>query len=537
MYKVVLIEDEINIRENIREKFPWADNQLVFAGEASDGETALQLIEDVNPQIIITDIKMSFLNGLDLSRIVLKQMPWVKIIIMTGHDDFDLAQQALKIGVSDYMLKPVGLEELRTSLRAIVKKIEEEAEHLQNIEKLQTKMAINKQFLKDEFFCNLVAGALNVSEILETSAELGISIQAKAYATIVLLLESDANPSFSKSEELIKAGAIINTLQAEDVLVARMSLKQYVLILKGSGEDSLQNDCYRISQSVKRELENKTHVMASLYIGGTKTRLEDIHDSYEEAQKTASLSYLFGKNKVLGLEDTRMVNPYQGTTIPFERTEIAKFLRLGASEEVDAFIAAQVKRFDTFPSTLFHLMLIRFNLLYEVGSFLEEIGFYSEGLDAHKQLGVLVFEYAEEFSQAQIIEKAYELFVFALQHREERKVQKYERLISQAKMYIHENYHRRTLQLSDVASHVNLSASHLSTVFAQETGKNYTDYVCEVRIAKAKELLATSSLRSAEIAYEVGYNDPHYFYNVFKKMTGMTSSTYRDTVTKPAGGV
>lgn len=530
MYKVVLVEDEIIIRENIRENFPWAENQLVFAGEASDGETALQLIEDVSPQIVITDIKMSFLNGLDLSRIVLKQMPWVKIIIMTGHDEFDLAQQALKIGVSDYLLKPVGLEELLTSLQTAIKKIREEAEHLQNIEKLQGKMAINRQFLKNEFFSNLVAGVLNVPEILETSAELEIAIQAKAYAVIVLLLESEKNPSFSKSAELIKAGAIIASLQAEDVLLARMSLKEYVFILKGINVASLQDDCYRISQSIKRELESKTHVMASLYIGGAKARLQDIHDSYEEAQKTANLSYLFGKNKVVGMEDARMVNPYQGTSIPFERTEVAKFLRLGSPQELDSFIAQQVKRFATFPSTVFHLMLIRFNVYYEVASFLEEIGFYSEDIDAHKQFNVLIFEYADEFSQDQMVEKAQEAFAFALEHREQRKVEKYELLISKAQGYIRENYHRRTLQLPDVARHVNLSASHLSTIFTQETGISYTDFVCEVRIAKAKQLLTTSSLRSAEIAYEVGYNDPHYFYNVFKKATGMTSSMYREMV-------
>ncbi len=120
MYKAVLIEDEIVIRENIRENFPWVENGILFAGEASDGETALQLIEDVSPQIVITDIKMPFLDGLDLSRIVLSQMPWIKVIIMTGHDDFELAQQALKIGVSDYLLKPVGMEELKTSLQSVI---------------------------------------------------------------------------------------------------------------------------------------------------------------------------------------------------------------------------------------------------------------------------------------------------------------------------------------------------------------------------------------------------------------------------------
>lgn len=114
--------------------------------------------------------------------------------------------------------------------------------------------------------------------------------------------------------------------------------------------------------------------------------------------------------------------------------------------------------------------------------------------------------------------------------REQQKIRKYEFVIQKAKQYIEANYHKRTLQLADVAQHVHMSTSHLSTIFNQETGMGYTDYVGEVRIAKAKDLLANNQLRSAEIAYMVGFSDPHYFYNIFKKVTGMTSGAYRQSL-------
>jgi two-component system response regulator YesN len=524
LYKAVLIEDEIVIRENIRENFPWVENGILFAGEASDGETALQLIEDVSPQIVITDIKMPFLDGLDLSRIVLSQMPWIKVIIMTGHDDFELAQQALKIGVSDYLLKPVGMEELKTSLQSVIQRIDDEREHLDNIEKLQTEMQINKQFLQKEFLSNLIAGVLSVSEIFDTAITLDIAIKAKAYGVIVLNLEM---PSPSVSEEFIKAGSIINTLQTEDVFLIRSSLKEYILLMKGASERALQNDRYRISQSIKREIERQTKVQVSLSIGGVKSRLQDIHESYEEAQKTAKLSYLFGKNKVVGFEDTRMLNPYQGARIPFERSEISDFLRMGLKDELDTFINKHIQRFEAFPSNLFFTMLTRFNVFYETTLFLEEIGYYQEVMESNQQLNQLITEYAESMSLSEVIEQTRQIFTFALQQREQQKNQTYESVINKVKNYIKSNYQHRTLQLSDVANHVNLSCSHLSTIFNQETGMSYTDYVCEVRIAKAKELLALGSLRSAEVAYAVGFSDPHYFYTIFKKVTGMTSSAYR----------
>jgi len=530
MFKAVLIEDEIVIRENIRENFPWAENGIVLAGEAGDGEAALHLIEDVNPQIVITDIKMPFLNGLDLSRIILNQMPGIKVIIMTGHDDFELAQQALKIGVSDYLLKPVGMQELSASLLKVISRIQEEATLLENTERLQEKMEINQKYLQNELVGNVLAGVLTVREILENAEALDVPIMAKAYAVVVLTLGFVQSSGVTKSEELIKAASILEALPRNEVLVHRVNLKEYILLLKTEEGQSLQNDCYRISQSIKRELERKSEVLVSLSIGGVRTRLADIHESYDEAQKAQKLSYLFGKNKIVGLEDMRLVNPYQGSKIPFEREEIATFLRTGMKDELGPFIERHIHRLETFPSNLFFILLSRFNVLYETTIFLEEIGCYKDFPQAGAHPELLSVDNTQVLTVEELASQAMRLLAYALTKREEQKANKYELLITKVKAYINENYHLRTLQLSDVASHVNMSSSHLSTIFNQETGMSYTEYLSEVRIARAKELLATSTLRSAEISYEVGFNDPHYFYNIFKKVTGMTSSAYRTSV-------
>jgi two-component system response regulator YesN len=530
LIKAVLIEDEILIRENIRESFPWSENGIVFAGEAGDGETALQLIEDVDPQIVITDIKMPFLNGLDLSRIILAQMPWVKVIIMTGFDDFELAQQALKIGVSDYLLKPIVVEELRSSLQKVVKEISLESRRLQDIESLQAKMEINKRFLQHEFLNNVVAGALSVTEVFEKSTELGISIQAKAYAVILVSVELSVHEASLVSKELIQAGSIIESLQADDLYVIRSSLKEYILLIKSNNPKYLVNDCYRMSQSIKKELEKKTKVSVSVSIGGVKQRVQDIQESYEEAKETETLSYLFGKHKVVGLEDARLLNPYQGAKTPFERREISRFLRSGSKEEIPLFIEEQQKRFDRFPINPFFITLVRFNLFYEITLFLEEIGYLHEFNESHPLKGMLQQDDVEHTTLTQLLEQATTLIDYAVVQREQQKIRKYEFVIQKAKQYIEANYHKRTLQLADVAQHVHMSTSHLSTIFNQETGMGYTDYVGEVRIAKAKDLLANNQLRSAEIAYMVGFSDPHYFYNIFKKVTGMTSGAYRQSL-------
>ena len=528
MYKTVLVEDEIIIRENIRDNFPWQKHNLLYAGEAADGESALQLIGDVKPQIVITDIKMPFLGGLDLSRIIRQQMPWIKIIIMTGHDEFELAQQALKIGVSDYLLKPIGLSDLEKSIQAVVGAIEQEERNLLNIEKLQEETEINRNYLKNDFLKNLLSGVLSLPTIYETANELGMNLQAARYAVALLHLNIPEESAGNSYGELIKALSIIRFLEEDTIFLVRESLKSYALIITGSDENVLQSSCYRIGESVKAELENKTAALVSVYIGRTVKRLIEVHQSYQDAMKIANFSYLFGSHKIVGIDDLVMVNPYHGFSIPFERNELARFLRIGTKQDLGEFLATHRNRFLSYPQTLFHMMLIRFNLYYEISQLLDEIGFSEEHREEIEVISSLMGNCSQQFDVDGIMTQAEQAISYTIEQREVCKVQKYDYIIEKAKAYIRENFDKNTLQLPDVAAYVHVSAGHLSTVFNQENGVSYTDYVAEVRIDKAKELLKSTDMSSAEIAFHVGYNDPHYFYTIFKKVTGMTSSAYRN---------
>ena len=529
MYKTVLVEDEIIIRENIRDNFPWEKNNLIYAGEASDGESALQIIGDVKPQIVITDIKMPFLSGLDLSRIIRQQMPWIKIIIMTGHDEFELAQQALKIGVSDYLLKPIGLKDLEMSLQTVVQAIAQEEHNLLNIEKLQEKTEINKNYLKNDFLKNILTGVLSLLKIYETAKDLGIDIQATCYAAVLLHLSIPESYTGNSYDEYIKAASIIRVLEERSIFLVRESLKEYVLIITGNNPEVIQNSCYRISESVKAEIETKTQSLVSVYIGGIVKRLVELTTSYQEAMKIAGFSYLFGNHKIIGIDDLKMVNPYHGFLIPFERNELARFLRIGTREDITQFITIHRERLLQFPQTLFHYMLIRFNLYYEVAQLLEELGINSDSVGDDYDIKTLVDDFSNTSTIDELVGLAENAITVAIENRDIRKVQKYTSLIEKAKLYIRDNYSRSNLQLPDVADFVNVSAGYLSTVFNQENGVSYTDYVAEVRIQKAKELLISTDKSSAEIAFAVGYNDPHYFYNMFKKVTGITSTAYRNS--------
>ena len=122
--KVFLVDDEIVVREGIRESFPWEDTPYVLVGEAPDGEMALPMIRDTNPDIVITDIRMPFMDGIELCRIIRSQMPWIGIIILSGYDEFEYARQAISLGVCRYLLKPSDLEELKETVRVMVGRLD-----------------------------------------------------------------------------------------------------------------------------------------------------------------------------------------------------------------------------------------------------------------------------------------------------------------------------------------------------------------------------------------------------------------------------
>src|SRR5512134_325658 len=155
-YKVFFVEDEAITREGIRDNVDWQASGFEFCGEASDGEMALPLLRATQPDVLITDIKMPFMDGLQLSRIVRERMPWVKIIILSGHDEFEYAQKAIGLGVTDYLLKPVTVQKLQTVLQKLSVQLDKERKEQADLKKLQEQMEDNRAMLRERLLFRLV---------------------------------------------------------------------------------------------------------------------------------------------------------------------------------------------------------------------------------------------------------------------------------------------------------------------------------------------------------------------------------------------
>ena len=192
MYKVFIVEDEIVVREGLRNSIMSGTESFVLVGEASDGEMALSIMKDVKPDILVTDIRMPFLDGLTLSRIMKKILPWIKIIIISGHDEFQYAKEAISIGVEEYLLKPVSAADMLASLDKLAHTIEQEKINLTSIENLKLQAQSSSDLIKERWLCDLVTGIVRTEDALEKGRDMGIDLIAHGYLIAIIKLSASA---------------------------------------------------------------------------------------------------------------------------------------------------------------------------------------------------------------------------------------------------------------------------------------------------------------------------------------------------------
>ena len=199
MLKVFLVEDECVVREGLRDCIDWERYGFEFCGDAPDGELALPQIRKLRPDILITDIKMPFMDGLALSKLVCAELPETRIILISGHNDFEFAQEAIEIGVEQYLLKPVTKASLLKTLEDVSRKIDEEREQKAYLRQFQQEGQEYEQYARRKFFEQITSGTLRVSEIYEQAKKLQIDIDAEGYTVILLTLQSRGTAEYSQT--------------------------------------------------------------------------------------------------------------------------------------------------------------------------------------------------------------------------------------------------------------------------------------------------------------------------------------------------
>lgn len=515
MIKVFLVEDETVIREGIRDKIPWEQYGYELVGEASDGEMALPLIRKYRPELLITDIKMPFMDGLSLSKIVSEEFPNTKIVIISGYDDFEYARQAIEVGVEQYLLKPITRLKLSKVLVELKEKIEQSQE-LQDYQ-MQYRSEIHEyeQFSRRHFFEMVFEGEWSASEIYEEAAKLELDIAASGYNLLLLYLQE-------KEEEILHF-----FLRNPQFIVCRLNVNCYGVLVRAEWdeiEQTTQKAIEYVKDTVKKNGEDFSWYVA---VGKPVERLSLMSECYQKVSKNFAYRFLSPEQHILeeSVLGTYEVKAEESSIECVESAKmdpeiIREFLQRGSVSEIENFVESYLQSInDALGSKMFRDYVV-LNIRFTTIAYIEQLG---ETQDTF--LSELGYDIGDCSDNLQIY--FVQALKVALSIRDKKSEDQTGRIIRQAMEFIDENYTNEALSLNQVATKVNVSANYFSAVFSQNVRMTFIEYVTKKRMEKAKKLLRTTDTMASEIGRMVGYKDAHYFSFVFKKTQGCSPREYR----------
>ena len=542
MLKTFLVEDEVVIREMIKKMIPWEQYGFELAGEAADGEMALPLILKSKPDLLITDIKMPFMDGLTLCRLVKKELPDIRIVILSGYDDFNYAKQAISIGVEDYLLKPITKNAFIERLKEIHNRYEHEKTQREYYEKFRLEMQEYEKNASRDFFETLVRADSDLAELYRRADKLNLDIVAEAY-NILIFTPDTSEGNYNSYEECSDWEAEvqdkINTyfLNHPVAILFRHQVFSYAILVKGQKDTIEKNteECVKAIQDIMDQTERRTDWFIA--VGKSADRLSMLGHSYRTAVRANSFRYLYDGHILdyQSLEaqkenpsDSRREDSVQLRNVNINALNPAilqKFLSSGLAEEVDDFIRDYFNAIGQEPmGSLVFRNYVVLNVRFSVLSFLKKLGCDDSEISGQEMENIMdetgkTIEAAVAYC-GKILKKAIAL-------RDENAGDQNRSVLKLAVDFIDHNYMDEEISLNKAAHVANVSANHFSALFSQNMGPTFTEYLTDLRMSKAKELLRCTAMRSSEIAGEVGYKDAHYFSYLFKKTQGMTPSEYR----------
>lgn len=542
MLKIFLAEDEVVVRETIKRMIPWEELGFELVGEAADGEMALPLLIRQQPDLLITDIKMPFMDGLTLARLAKKEIPGLKVVILSGYDDFNYAKQAIGIGVEDYLLKPITKNALIERLSEIRSRYEHEKTQKEYYEKFQREMQAYEKNSSRDFFEALVDGSMDMMEVYKRAEKLGLDIVAEAYNVLIFTMNCDEDFSGQRDEYSSWEAESLELLENffaghSSAMLFRSNIFSYGVLLKGQRETIEENTRACVDEIRKILSRQDGRREWFLAVGQSVERLSQIQKSYHTASRAFSQRYLYDENILYYDEMETMEHPGgQAETEDnayLQKVDVnalnpailQKFLSNGLQEETENFVKDYFYAIGQEPmeSLVFRNYVI-LNVRFSVISFIKGLGCDTNEMESADTEEVLA-ESGKNMENA--IAYAKKMISQAIEIRDQNSGNKNRSILKTAVDFIDSHYMEEDISLNTVANVANVSSNHFSALFSQNMGQTFIEYLTTLRMNKAKELLRCTGMRSSEIAGEIGYKDAHYFSYLFKKTQGMTPSDYR----------
>ena len=531
-FSVVIAEDEKLIRNGILNSIKWQSFNAEVVGMAKNGAEAMKLIQEKTPDILLTDIKMAGGNGLELIRNTKMYAPDIKVVIISGYNSFEYAQQAIKLGVKDYILKPIEIEKLQNIVEKLIEEIKQERFDRNDIMKLENFYNENRQILLNEFFRELLFGVISEHELEKKLPLYGFEKQNELYFPMILYTEIK-NPiewASLKSELTIVVEPILKKwkLQIESLFLMPNEIFYtditFVLSTTLSG-----HDLNRLLPEIKSAVEHLTEVtLLALGIGEISGNLADLSFSYQKAKTHALYSMISGLNSKNGASET---SDYSLPMNIFETTRtLQEIFMEHNSSKFESFMIPIEKELNDESVTLNSKRNLLRNLFVCVLSAGDELGIPVR--EFFPDLMAL-FRYINLKTIQELLTKIRWACDTILSQQETREERSGKDLMDKAKSFIIENYHDPLLSLETVSAYLSLTPAYFSKLYKQAHGISYIETLTRLRLEKAVGYLKNQpEMKISAISANVGYSSPSYFNYIFKKNFGQAPKDYKSSLTE-----
>ncbi|NIK70744.1 response regulator [Paenibacillus sp. BK720] len=530
MYTIVLVDDEAVVREGIRERIPWEELGFRCVADCENGVHALEEIERLQPHIVLTDINMPFMDGLALSREVMERYPETKVVILTGYDDFEYAQQALKLKVKDFILKPVTAAEFSAMLHKLRLELDEEKREREDLARLQSQLHESMPLLKERFLERMSTMALSEKEIAARLRYFRIRLTGPCYLGLAIDTDRLEEQGGADTDRELLRFAVYNIAQEiisgePEAVVFRSREERVMAILGGEREELLQEKAQELAERIRQSAVQFLKLTVSIGIGTTVHSYTRIRETCKAAAAALDYRLVLGDNSVISILDMekRRSSP-AGHPAEFDRELIAG-IKTGTADEVERAIEALIRYNKAELTSIDHCYLRIQRTILAVMQALGDIGCkeseaFGEGINPMTEIYRLrTMEEIGEWLKTACRQAVYSV---TATRRDQCRSQ-----IEEAIAYLESNYEDENLSVKGVCKQVHMSVSYFSAAFKAHTGRTFVEYVTAVRMDKAKELLKFTGLRTYEIAARTGYSDAQYFSVLFKKHTGESPTDYR----------
>ena len=526
LYNVLLVDDEADVLYAMKKKIDWESLGFCLAGTAENGQEALEMTEQFHIDVVMTDIKMPYMDGLTLCRKLKENYRNMKVIIYSGFDDFEYAREAVHLEAEEYLLKPISAGDMCEVFSRAKKKLDQEYNEYRNLNKLSEYYRKSLPAMQGQLVMGILEGRISGEKAKSMLEMYELNLDSPFYMVATIYGEADSRENPDGSMQLLPLplkDMIQDYLNDKMRFFCTVLLDQvYVVFFL---EDRKEGDkvLYHLDQICKigcRVL--KATVTAAV---GKACTMESIHTSFEESMDAMEYRTILGGGQVLYINDIEPCAKENVAVTEYDFRQLVHAVKVGRREEISEAIKTfmeGIRRESISPG--------QYELLFmELLSELMKIG-RSYKLSPNQIFGTQEGSWYDLYRTVPVdgLEKWLEEVCTNLRHtlHHERK-DSTARLTEQAKAYIKEHYQENDISAESLCRYLNVSPAYFSTIFKKEVGMSFVAYLTSVRLERAVELLRTTEDKTYIIAAQVGYTEPNYFSYVFKKQYGISPSRYR----------